>query len=254
MANFKATEIRCSKDPLAQPYKEELHVSSPHFFEVPGLFADDVKAVVGFIFPWHFSIKLTSILKELISKVDFQNEISMLVTTIKSKFMFSTYHHFRYVFWYHGERMINYDKSDRVSVQTRSSKDKKQTNSTLVIRNADPSQSGNYTCQPSNAIGASIQVFVSEGASTIELHNRRPFCGLFGTKLWCFLFHITSVQAWNWVFSSKQRLLHQRVKNRKTQWAWAWQKRIICSHRLETMGCKLQCPSVSLSPSYSSLI
>lgn len=68
----------------------------------------------------------------------------------------------QYVFWYHGERMINYDKSDRVSVQTRSSKDKKQTNSTLVIRNADPSQSGNYTCQPSNAIGASIQVFVSE--------------------------------------------------------------------------------------------
>eukprot|EP00095_Tigriopus_kingsejongensis_P011330 maker-scaffold195_size270011-snap-gene-1.16 protein:Tk11330 transcript:maker-scaffold195_size270011-snap-gene-1.16-mRNA-1 annotation:"hypothetical protein KGM_18218" len=68
----------------------------------------------------------------------------------------------QFVFWYHGNRMINYDRNDRISVQTLSSKDKKQTNSTLIIRNADPSQSGNFTCQPSNALGASIQVFVSE--------------------------------------------------------------------------------------------
>ena len=85
----------------------------------------------------------------------------------------------RFIFWYHDSVMINYDDQSSgnpgrdvddqvklpagISVKSKQSADKKKTNSTLSIRNANPGHSGNYTCQPSNAIGASIQVFVSEG-------------------------------------------------------------------------------------------
>ena len=97
----------------------------------------------------------------------------------------------RYLFWYHKERMVNYDgsknhaggdkKEGLVSVQTITPKtiinqQKQQlsslmleneyhhtTKSTLTIKNATPNDAGNYTCKPSNAVEASIQVFVSEG-------------------------------------------------------------------------------------------
>ena len=84
-----------------------------------------------------------------------------------------------YVFWYQDDRMINYDTNHGVQVQTTVGK---KTSSRLNIkRSADgvhsavtrkkqkyvcfffsalPHHSGNYTCQPSSAIPASIQVFV----------------------------------------------------------------------------------------------
>ena len=73
--------------------------------------------------------------------------------------------------------MINYEDPDgdggggggragngvSVRVRTRNSGDGLETTSKLILRNAAPGDSGNYTCQPSNAGSASIHVFVSEG-------------------------------------------------------------------------------------------
>ena len=85
---------------------------------------------------------------------------------------------FRYVFWYHNDRMVNYDVERGISVFTSSGgggDDKSsgspaanaptgtggKTKSQFVISEATPTDSGNYTCKPSNAVPASIQVFVS---------------------------------------------------------------------------------------------
>ncbi|XP_017784008.1 PREDICTED: lachesin-like [Nicrophorus vespilloides] len=57
-----------------------------------------------------------------------------------------------YVFWYHEQRMINYDPGVHV-IADRSS-------SILLLPDADKSHNGNYTCCPSNAIPASINVHV----------------------------------------------------------------------------------------------
>ncbi|CAG9813478.1 unnamed protein product [Phaedon cochleariae] len=57
-----------------------------------------------------------------------------------------------YVFWYHDRRMINYDPGVAVT-EGRSS-------SVLQVREADKGHNGNYTCSPSNAVPASINVHV----------------------------------------------------------------------------------------------
>ena len=84
--------------------------------------------------------------------------------------------------------MINYEQPDGgdgggggsaagngVSVRTRKSGDGLETTSELTLRNAAPGDSGNYTCQPSNAGSASIHVFVSEGdcssSSAVQLSS-----------------------------------------------------------------------------------
>ncbi|XP_048519382.1 neuronal growth regulator 1-like [Dendroctonus ponderosae] len=57
-----------------------------------------------------------------------------------------------FVFWFHEQRMINYDQGISV-VESRSS-------SILHLQDADKSHNGNYTCSPSNAVPASINVHV----------------------------------------------------------------------------------------------
>ncbi|XP_060528238.1 titin-like isoform X2 [Cylas formicarius] len=57
-----------------------------------------------------------------------------------------------YIFWYHEDRMINHDPEVYVSSDS--------TSSVLSINDVDPSFSGNYTCLPSNAIAAYVNVHV----------------------------------------------------------------------------------------------
>ncbi|KAF4525043.1 hypothetical protein B566_EDAN001957 [Ephemera danica] len=61
-----------------------------------------------------------------------------------------------FVFWYHNNRMINYDSDRGVNV----SSDEGHTSSTLVISSARRSHSGNYSCVPNNAQPASTYVHV----------------------------------------------------------------------------------------------
>lgn len=74
--------------------------------------------------------------------------------------MFTFFPSYRYVFWYHNDKMVNYDKERGISVFT--SHNPEKTQSRFAIAAASPADSGNYTCKPSNAMSASIQVFVSK--------------------------------------------------------------------------------------------
>ncbi|KAK6624626.1 hypothetical protein RUM44_011485 [Polyplax serrata] len=66
-----------------------------------------------------------------------------------------------YVFWYHDDRMINYDR-ERVSVTNDKSV------SILQIDEADKTDSGNYSCVPSNAKQANVNVHVLNDSSFLS--------------------------------------------------------------------------------------
>ncbi|GBM92483.1 hypothetical protein AVEN_210053-1 [Araneus ventricosus] len=66
-----------------------------------------------------------------------------------------------FVFWYHNDRMINYDSSGGDISVHKAGQD--TAISRLFIKNAQPSDSGNYTCCPSNADASSISVHVLNG-------------------------------------------------------------------------------------------
>ena len=65
----------------------------------------------------------------------------------------------RYIFWYQNEKMVNYDTARAVSVR----RYKDRTESLLTITAAGPRDQGNYTCNPSNAKEATVNIFVTRG-------------------------------------------------------------------------------------------
>ena len=79
----------------------------------------------------------------------------------------------RYVFWYHNERMINYDSERGISVTTTPGR---RTHSQLFIQRAEVSDSGNYTCAPSSSLPASISVFVSGKLTSTKLCSTYNLC------------------------------------------------------------------------------
>ncbi|KAJ9580770.1 hypothetical protein L9F63_024050, partial [Diploptera punctata] len=81
----------------------------------------------------------------------------------------------QYVFWYHNDRMINYDTSrGGITVETEPGP---KTQSRLTIRDAHDTDSGNYTCSASNTEPASIYVFVSEGDKMAAIQRRKTSSG-----------------------------------------------------------------------------
>ncbi|XP_054160205.1 cell adhesion molecule 1-like [Oppia nitens] len=83
-----------------------------------------------------------------------------------------------YVFWYHNQRMINYDSVGRgdITIQKDSSKSDSVV-SRLVIRSAKLHDSGNYTCAASNAQPTSLYVHVLQGEKRLSsrIQNDQPF-------------------------------------------------------------------------------
>lgn len=78
-----------------------------------------------------------------------------------------------YVFWYHNDRMINYDLKNEGLGQVSLTKDPIQSDtliSRLTLRNARYNSSGNYTCAPFNIEPSSIYLHVLQGAKQLS-HN-----------------------------------------------------------------------------------
>ncbi|XP_076317264.1 zwei Ig domain protein zig-8-like [Tachypleus tridentatus] len=75
-----------------------------------------------------------------------------------------------FVFWYHNQRMINYDTSrGKISVEKIT---EDTAVSTLYIKDAETTDSGNYTCGPSNAGPTSVYVHVLNGEKSAAMqHN-----------------------------------------------------------------------------------
>ncbi|EEB10524.1 conserved hypothetical protein [Pediculus humanus corporis] len=81
----------------------------------------------------------------------------------------------QYVFWFHNDRMINYDTArGGITVETNPGP---KTQSHLTIRDAVDTDSGNYTCSASNTEPASIFVFVSEGDKMAAIQRRKTSSG-----------------------------------------------------------------------------
>lgn len=77
-----------------------------------------------------------------------------------------------YIFWYHLEEVISYD-SNRGGVSVITEKGE-VTTSYLLIQNAELSDSGKYSCSPSNADVASVRVHVLNGKCPIKSFEMRP--------------------------------------------------------------------------------
>ncbi|XP_042209758.1 uncharacterized protein LOC121857720 isoform X2 [Homarus americanus] len=77
-----------------------------------------------------------------------------------------------FVFWYHGENMVNYDGNrHRLNVITKV--EGTRTHSRLTITDARSWDSGNYSCIPPNVEPSYVLVFVTEAGDTVAAVQRR---------------------------------------------------------------------------------
>ncbi|XP_019870113.1 zwei Ig domain protein zig-8 isoform X2 [Aethina tumida] len=93
-----------------------------------------------------------------------------------------------YVFWYHNNRMINYDTDRGINVTTELT----EKTSTLTITSAATRHSGNYSCVPSNAEPASTYVHILNGENPAAMqHGGRGLSWLqCSPSSWLLLFSI----------------------------------------------------------------
>jgi len=74
-----------------------------------------------------------------------------------------------YIFWYFNDNVMAYDSPrGGISVVTESGQ---ETKSHLVIRNARPTDEGNYTCKPSIFKSASVKLYVLDGDLPAAMHT-----------------------------------------------------------------------------------
>ncbi|KAH9369485.1 hypothetical protein HPB48_014335 [Haemaphysalis longicornis] len=77
-----------------------------------------------------------------------------------------------FVFWYHNDRVINYDEAKGGPGHISGAKRPPDAYvSSLFIRNARPQDSGNYTCGPSNADSTSVVVHVLNGEKRAAMQH-----------------------------------------------------------------------------------
>ncbi|XP_042873963.1 uncharacterized protein LOC122254366 isoform X2 [Penaeus japonicus] len=75
-----------------------------------------------------------------------------------------------FVYWYHENQVIDYDGRGGVSVTTQTTKD---TVSHLLVQEAGLSDSGKYTCSPSNGEEASVRLHVLNGEYQAAMQTNR---------------------------------------------------------------------------------
>nr|XP_023026948.1 uncharacterized protein LOC111514936 [Leptinotarsa decemlineata] len=95
-------------------------------------------------------LKVTEAIAEIIGSPDIHiraGSLLRLVCTLKHSTEPPSY-----VFWYHEQRMINHDTGVSVTAD--------KSSSVLQLQEADTSHNGNYTCYPSKAIPAYVNVHV----------------------------------------------------------------------------------------------
>ncbi|XP_063873629.1 zwei Ig domain protein zig-8-like isoform X2 [Scylla paramamosain] len=75
----------------------------------------------------------------------------------------------QFIFWFHNNKMINYDQSRGGITVTMDQTD--LTTSRLTIKEAGLKDSGNYSCSANNIIPSYVNVFVSEGDKTAAIQR-----------------------------------------------------------------------------------
>ncbi|XP_047495248.1 hemicentin-2-like isoform X2 [Penaeus chinensis] len=85
-----------------------------------------------------------------------------------------------FVYWYHENKVIDYDGRGGVSVSTQTTKD---TVSYLLVEEAGLSDSGRYTCSPSNGEDASVRLHVLNGEYQAAMQTNRGSTSTFPWRL-----------------------------------------------------------------------